>query len=376
MFVREKGDCCSVIWYPEGGPTVPTGSKVELTDGRGLVLSDPQSRDVWSTGPTSDITYGVMNDTSNFVIVGNNSRKIWESFNFPTDTMLPTQVIERGGVIYSKIRRANFTRGRNGKRYDLTPNQELLFGDYYHRVTLDFDGVFTQYYHPKDSTDNSSWGTVCSYPENICLSFCGIVGSGACGFNNVCSLNQGNRPKCECPRGFSLLDPSDPNGHCKPYFFPSCEERESKVDNFEFLELTDNDSPTSNYGIMNPTTETGCKTSCLNDCFCAVAIYKGNKCDLPPGGPPCFSGEKNNQQSLTIAGSALFEKIRKLDPGGNSIETNVIRFKFKELLQATKGFKYELEKGDFGRVYKGVIGTTTVVVKKLDIMVQDGEKEF
>ncbi|GKB64902.1 G-type lectin S-receptor-like serine/threonine-protein kinase LECRK3, partial [Tanacetum coccineum] len=91
MFVREKGDCCSVIWYPEGGPTVPTGSKVELTDGRGLVLSDPQSRDVWSTGPTSDITYGVMNDTSNFVIVGNNSHNIWESFNFPTDTMLPTQ---------------------------------------------------------------------------------------------------------------------------------------------------------------------------------------------------------------------------------------------------------------------------------------------
>ncbi|GKC17425.1 G-type lectin S-receptor-like serine/threonine-protein kinase LECRK3 [Tanacetum coccineum] len=49
----------TIIWYPEGGPTVPTGSKVELTDGRGLVLSDPQSRDVWSTGPTSDITYGV-----------------------------------------------------------------------------------------------------------------------------------------------------------------------------------------------------------------------------------------------------------------------------------------------------------------------------
>nr|GEW31194.1 G-type lectin S-receptor-like serine/threonine-protein kinase LECRK3 [Tanacetum cinerariifolium] len=81
----------TIIWYPEGGPTVPTGSKVELTDGRGLVLSDPQSRDVWSTGSASDITYCVMNDTGNFVIVGNNFRKIWESFNFPTDTMLPTQ---------------------------------------------------------------------------------------------------------------------------------------------------------------------------------------------------------------------------------------------------------------------------------------------
>ncbi|PWA87602.1 bulb-type lectin domain-containing protein [Artemisia annua] len=84
----------TIIWYPEG------------------VLSDLQGRDVWSTGPPSDITYGVMNDTGNFVIVGNNSRKIWESFNFPTDTMLPTQVIEKGGAIYSKMSRVNFARGR------------------------------------------------------------------------------------------------------------------------------------------------------------------------------------------------------------------------------------------------------------------------
>ena len=33
---------------------------------------------------------------------------------------------------------------RNGKRFDLTPSQELPLGDYYHRVTLDFDGVLTQ----------------------------------------------------------------------------------------------------------------------------------------------------------------------------------------------------------------------------------------
>nr|GFC25768.1 G-type lectin S-receptor-like serine/threonine-protein kinase LECRK3 [Tanacetum cinerariifolium] len=69
-------------------------------------------------------------------------------------------------------------------------------------------------------------------------------------------------------------------------------------------------------------------------------------------------------------------KIRKLDPGGNSIETNVIRFKYKQLVQATNGFKDELEKGAFGIVYKGVIGTNTVAVKKLDRMIQDCEKEF
>ncbi|PWA34740.1 bulb-type lectin domain-containing protein [Artemisia annua] len=204
----------TIIWYPEGGPALPAGSKVELTNGLGLVLSDPQGRNVWSTGPASDITYGVMNDTGKFVIVGNNSRKIWESFNFPTDTMLPTQ--------------------------------------------------------------------------------------------------------CECPRGFSLLDPSDPNGDCKPYFFPSYEEGESKVENFEFVELMDIDWPTSDYVIT--TTKSALETwgnKCWKkklplyyrkvDYSVGVKVFvKFLKGDLPPGSPPRFSGENNNRRSLIIAGSALF----------------------------------------------------------------------
>ncbi|KAI3738751.1 hypothetical protein L2E82_28878 [Cichorium intybus] len=471
----------SIIWYPEGGPTVPRGSKLELIDRRGLVLSDPQGRDVWTSESSSDISYGVMNDTGNFVIVGNESHNIWDSFNFPADTMLPSQVMERGGVIYSKMSRSNFTRGRfqlrllqdgnlvlntrdvatnyayanyyetktddpsnqsnsgdqlvfdavgylyilkrSGRRFDLTPSQELPFGNYYHRVTLDFDGVFTQYYHSKDSTDNSSWERVWSYPENICLGFLGTEGSGACGFNNVCSLDQNNRPKCECPRGFSLLDPSDPYGDCKPYFFPNCAEGDSNVDNFDFVELKDIDWPTSDYEIMNPTSEQDCKNACLNDCFCAVAIYRGNKCwkkklplsngkvdyslnvkafvksrkgDIPLESPPHFSGNKNDRESLIIVGAALFgtsvfvnivlflviclgifliykKKDIKLNPGA---ETNLIRFKYQQLVRATNGFKDELGKGAFGIVYKGVMGTNTVAVKKLNRMAQDGEKEF
>ncbi|XP_024984331.1 G-type lectin S-receptor-like serine/threonine-protein kinase LECRK3 [Cynara cardunculus var. scolymus] len=474
----------TVIWYPEGGPTVPKGSKVELINGRGLVLSDLQGVEVWTSGSGSDIAYGVMNDTGNFVIVGNNSNKIWESLDFPTDTMLPSQVMEKGGVIYSKMSGTNFSNGRfqlrllqdgnlvlntrdiasnfayaayyatrtddssnqsnsgeqlifdatgylyilrrNGKRFDLTPSQELPLGDYYHRVTLDFDGVLTQYYHPKGSGNNSSWEIVWSYPENICLSFRGAEGSGACGFNNVCSLDQDNRPKCECPQGFSLLDPSDPYGDCKPYYFPNCEEGESKGDAFDFVELTDIDWPTSDYVIMNPTSEQDCKNACLNDCFCAVAIYRGNKCwkkklplsngkvddslnvkafvkfrkgDLPPSTPPRYSRKTNDRQTLIIVGSALFgtsvlvnvvlisaicvgffllyqKKAGNLNPGSNTIETTLTHFKYRQLVHATNGFKDELGRGAFGIVYKGVIGANIVAVKKLDRVVQDGEKEF
>ncbi|KAL7619197.1 hypothetical protein Lser_V15G02574 [Lactuca serriola] len=471
----------TIIWYPEGGPTVPRGSKIELINGRGLVLSDTQGKDVWTSGSTSDIAYGVMNDTGNFVIVGNESRKIWDSFEFPSDTMLPTQVMEKGGEIYSKMSRTNFSRGRfqlrlledgnlvlntrdistnyaypsyyatktgdlsnqsnsveqlifdgvgylyllrrNGSKFDLTPSQELPFGDYYHRVTLDFDGVFTQYYHSRDSADNSSWERVWSFPENICLSFLASEGSGACGYNNICSLDQNNRPKCECPRGFSLLDPNDPYGDCKPYFFPNCDKGASNKEDIDFVELKDIDWPTSDYVIMNPTSEVDCKNSCLNDCFCAVAIYRGNKCwkkklplsngkvdvslnvkafvksrkgDLPLENPPHFSGSKKNRQSLIIVGASLLgtsvfvnvilflviclgiflvykKNTSKLNPDS---ETNLIRFKYQQLVHATNGFKDELGRGAFGIVYIGVMGTNTVAVKKLNQMAQDGEKEF
>ncbi|XP_071690313.1 G-type lectin S-receptor-like serine/threonine-protein kinase LECRK3 [Rutidosis leptorrhynchoides] len=474
----------TIVWYPEGGHTVPRGSKVELTNERGLVLTDLQGREVWSSGIASNISYAVMNDTGNFVIIGTDSSNIWQSFDFPTDTMLPTQIMDLGGVMYSKFSTKNFSRGRfqlrflqdgnlilntrdiasgyayaayfatktddpvnqtnsgqklifdsvgymyilrrNGKRADLTPNQELPFGDYYHRATLDFDGVLTQYYHPKVSGQNTSWATVWSYPENICLSFRDPVsaGSGACGFNNVCRLGPNNRPTCECPRGFSLLDPNDSYGDCKSYYVPNCNEVE--FNNLDFVELTDIDWPFADYVIMNPTSETECKSSCLTDCLCAVAVYRGNKCwkkklplsngkvdsslgvkafvkvlksDLPPGGPSQVSGKKNDRQTLIIVGSALFgtsvfvnivlmlviclgmfliyqRNVEKLDQAINAVETNLIRFRYKQLVNATNGFRDELGRGAFGVVYKGVIGTNTVAVKKLDRMVQDGDKEF
>ncbi|GJY30243.1 G-type lectin S-receptor-like serine/threonine-protein kinase LECRK3, partial [Tanacetum coccineum] len=53
----------TIIWYPQGNPMVSRGSKVELINGRGLVLSDPQGTDIWVSRPISNLAYAVMNDT-------------------------------------------------------------------------------------------------------------------------------------------------------------------------------------------------------------------------------------------------------------------------------------------------------------------------
>jgi serine/threonine protein kinase len=59
--------------------------------------------------------------------------------------------------------------------------------------------------------------------------------------------------------------------------------------------------------------------------------------------------------------------------------TNVRRYTYKELEEATRGFKQILGKGTFGTVYKGVLASDSrrfVAIKKLDKVVEEGEKEF
>ncbi|KAL4560971.1 hypothetical protein LXL04_033129 [Taraxacum kok-saghyz] len=474
----------TIIWYPEEGTMVPTGSKVELIRESGLVLSNPQGREIWTSGPISDLEFGLVNDTGNFVIVGSNSRKIWDSFDFPADTLLPTQLMVSGGVINSKQSNLNYSGGRfqlrlipggdlvlntrdirsgyayeayyvsgtydsvnstnsgervifdetgylyilrrSGQRFDLTPRGAVPSGDYYHRVTLDYDGVVRQYYYPKNPVGNTSWEVIWFEPENICLNIRGREDSGACGFNNVCRFD-GNMPKCACPQGFSLLDPNDANGDCKPDFTPSCHEVESNngQDTFDFIELIGISWPQSDYERMNPATEESCKSFCLEDCFCAVAAYRDGECwkkRLPlsngrkvasaevksflkfrKGGPPrtapCFLGNYKDQKGLILVGSILLgtcvfvivvltvavcvgffviykKKANYRDPRSKAIESNLAHFTYQELDEATNGFKDELGSGAFGIVYKGVIGKHMVAVKMLNRMVQDGEKEF
>ncbi|KAM0052830.1 putative protein kinase RLK-Pelle-SD-2b family [Helianthus debilis subsp. tardiflorus] len=451
----------TIIWYPEGGPTVSTGSKVDLVNRRGLVLSDPQGKVVWSSESISDLAYGYMNDTGNFVIVASNSRNIWESFDNPADTIVSTQVVARGGsAINSRMGETNFAGGkfqlrmlldgnlvlntrdrftgtpdnayyvsgtldttnstnsgdrlmfdatgymyilrRNGQRVTLTEDSPPS-GDYYHRATLDSDGVFTQYYHPKNPTEGTSWRVIWFVPENICRR----RDSKACGLNNVCILDN-NRPTCECPQGFSLLDPNTTNGDCKPYFTPSCDEGESNraEDVFDFIELTNIDWPASDFVSLNPSDNRCWKkqlplTNGYKDpAYNVKALLKYRKSDGPSGTGENRSGtrEDKNRTSLIFVGSVLlgmsvlvivvlsgviyvcFFQIHKKAgnplPCSTSVDTNLPRFTYQELVKATDGFKKQLGRGAFGIVYKGEIGTTTVAVKKLETVVQDVLKEF
>ncbi|KAL9459409.1 hypothetical protein AB3S75_002750 [Citrus x aurantiifolia] len=87
---------------------------------------------------------------------------------------------------------------------------------------------------------------------------------------------------------------------------------------------------------------------------------------------------------LAISGLFIFKyRVVKyqwmLENGiGPTDEFTLRSFSYSELKRATNGFREELGKGSFGAVYKGTLhkGEYLVAVKRLEKMVNDGEREF
>ncbi|TYG67400.1 hypothetical protein ES288_D05G073000v1, partial [Gossypium darwinii] len=289
-----------------------------------------------------------------------------------------------------------FVLRENEERSVLTPTITGSAKDLYYRATLDFDGVFTLYSHPKASTGNDTWTSLWSEPEKICTSTPVGASSGVCGFNSICSLNADKRP-------------DNQYGNCKPNFTLSCEEEPGPVEDlYEFEVLTNVVWPLGDYALLEPFTEDQCRQSCLHDCMCAVAIYReGDKCwkkrqpltngrpvpshfgakaflkvrkgDRPPFCPYFPNQEIKNQETLILALSVLLGmsvffifilRLKLLPKNEVAVETNLRTFTYKELENATNEFKEELGRGSFGIVYKGTLPTSYVSQTEVHVIGQ------
>ncbi|KAJ7957398.1 Receptor-like protein kinase [Quillaja saponaria] len=422
-----------------------------------------------------------MNDTRNLALQDRNlDSNAWESFNDPRDTLLPLQIMEKGGFLSSQLSEKNFSKGRfqlqllqdgnlvlksinlptnynesyyetntnrdnsntsspglrlvfresgemyvlreNNTKFNLTSEQGSSAGQLYFRATLDFDGVFTLYSHPKASSGYEIWTALLPLPDNICDKFF-YKTIGPCGFNSICTLEK-KRPVCKCPTGYSLLDPNDQYGSCKPDFVQGCEDDELSAtkDLYKFEVLNNIDWPLTDYIQLRPFTEEQCKQSCIEDCMCAVAISRledgvyncwMKKLPLSNGrfqndandfsalvkvrkdnssvfGPPFLNLDLKKQNNLSLMGTVLLsvsaflilvllgalylvfsiyqKKLTRYQRIPDRFgDTNLHCFTYEELEKATNGFKEELGRGAFGIVYKGDINmssTALVAVKR------------
>ncbi|KAK9026030.1 hypothetical protein V6N11_038878 [Hibiscus sabdariffa] len=370
----------TIVWYAnrhsnreDPGP-VPAAavrnSKVELNRTGHLVLTDPGNNELWSSGTVTNdarVSHAAMLDTGNFVIASENSGNLWESFKYPTDTILPNQELDVNGSLFSTLAETNYNKGRYQLRFDqgsfilnqidmftkrpyngyypLGAGSRLIFNDSgyiqiwnssgsplnlapvnvvprpesnYYRATLGFDGVFTLYSYPRNpGGGDERWSVLWFRPEDICQTLVdntARLGIGPCGYNSICETNNG-RPNCTCPPGFSFLDEKIPHTGCKQDYasYPEdCNTDGSTIeeDRFEFKTMSFADFPFSDYGVLQPATELECRQSCLLDCSCAVAILQDPSLS-PDGTGTCWkkklplSNGRFNRQSIDR--TALFK---------------------------------------------------------------------
>uniref|UniRef100_A0A1J3I886 G-type lectin S-receptor-like serine/threonine-protein kinase RLK1 n=1 Tax=Noccaea caerulescens TaxID=107243 RepID=A0A1J3I886_NOCCA len=223
-------------------------------------------------------------------------------------------VFSESGYVYVIMR-------DNTTRFILNKKDPVSSREFYHRVVLHFDGVLAQYYHPKsqvNNNNNNGWSLAWSEPENICGKRFGQsldaneLGNLACGFNNICVLGDNQRPKCECPERFVLVDPSDGYGDCKPDFeMQNCgpennnKTEESDANLYEFITLERTNWPSGDYKRYSNYDEGSCKSACLKDCFCAAVVLGRDRLCWKKKFPLSYGFRDPNGDSVT------FIKVRK-----------------------------------------------------------------
>ncbi|RDX74290.1 G-type lectin S-receptor-like serine/threonine-protein kinase LECRK3, partial [Mucuna pruriens] len=476
----------TIVWYANQEQTsdFPSGSTLNLTR-KGIVAYDSKGHDMWhrpANNTNVSVSCALMLDHGSFVLLDNSGKVVWETFEEPTDTILPGQNLTMPKTFRARQSDTSFSNGsfeldwqgdsnlvlyyspqpNNGTSPSTThlaywatgttnTHSQLIFNefghmyiidnvsgiiyevlkggseDFWYMARIDPDGVFRLYRQHKDvktvaNSCNPGWSVVKQYPEDICLSFAPLeTGNVICGYNSYCITISGE-PECECPDHYSPFEHDNLKG-CRPDFpLPSCNKDgwEQNKDLVDFKEYNHLDWPLSDYDMLVGTAiDKGmCREKCLEDCFCAVAIYDEGRCWKKKY--PLSNGRMHenvtrialvkvpktdlkkvgrDQSTLVLVmsvllGSSLFLNFllfvvlfaaffifyhKKLLNNPNVSASTTRYFTYKELEEATSGFKQMLGRGAFGTVYKGVLRSDTsryVAVKRLDKVVQEGEKEF
>ncbi|XP_062225224.1 G-type lectin S-receptor-like serine/threonine-protein kinase LECRK4 [Phragmites australis] len=480
----------TVAWYaktsdPEPAPVqVSSGSSLRLTSGGVLSLQDPTGTEVWN--PQSVVAaYATMLDVGNFVLAAADGSTKWETFNNPTDTILLTQVLTPPKMLRSRIIATDYSSGRfllnlqnngvflypvavpsgyqydsywsvagnttklvfdatgriyiasdNGTQINMTSGVIGSMTDYYHRATLDPDGVFRQYVYPKKVSNqwSQAWSVVSMEPQNICEALVTKVGSGTCGFNSYCTLDgTNNQTTCMCPEQYSFIDEERKYKGCKPDFRPqSCDlDEAAAMMQFQLTTMYHVNWPLADYEQYTPIPENQCRQLCLKDCFCAVAVFHVGSSTCYKKKLPLSNGNmggdvqatvlikvpKNNNSQSQLSESSKWKKDKKhwiIGSSlilGSSVLVNLLlisvllfgtyctitrrivpslqsssnlglplkAFTYAELEKATSGFQEVLGSGASGIVYKGQLQDELgicIAVKKIDKLEQESENEF
>ncbi|KAL8240191.1 hypothetical protein R6Q59_013546 [Mikania micrantha] len=307
----------TIVWMANRDlPVNGKFSKLFLLKTGNMILRDAyQKFPVWATA-TRDSTKTALlrlNDSGNLFIQNGLGKVLWQSFDSPTDTLLPNQPLTKYASLVSSTSLTNHSSGSYKLLFDndnvvrLVYSDSKLIGIYWpnpefrawesgrniygsrrtaamdssghfistddllfnasdagdqplRRLTIDVDGNFRSY-----SLDESRgvWRVTWQAISETCTIH------GSCGENSTCSNDPVYGRMCSCIPNHRMINHMDWSYGCEPEFKPtSCD------DEYNFLHLPHSDFWGYDSRYMPNTTLSECKQECLNSCSCKGFQFK------------------------------------------------------------------------------------------------------
>ncbi|EEF36483.1 EP1-like glycoprotein 4 [Ricinus communis] len=300
-----------VVWSANRNNPVRINATLQFTSGGDLILKDVDGTIAWSTNTADKSVAGLnLTDMGNLVLFDDKDRVVWQSFDHPTDSLVPGQKLVSGKKLIPSVSATNWTQlslllisvTDEGMFASVESNppqvyEELqVYGKKTNReptyVTLR-NGSFALFANSSEPSEPDmfvnvpqasstqyarffadghlrvyEWGTngwtvvadLLSSPGYEC--FYPTV----CGNYGICSDRQ-----CSCPSTayFKQITDRQPNLGCSAITPLSC----GASQNHSFLELKDTTYSSFQADLQNVDSES-CKMACLKNCSCKAAIFQ------------------------------------------------------------------------------------------------------
>ncbi|KAK2386684.1 putative receptor protein kinase ZmPK1 [Trifolium repens] len=307
----------TVVWMANRDqPINGKRSTLSLLKNGNLVLTDAGQFDVWSTNTNSSKPLELfLYDTGNLILREHNMNGsiLWQSFDFPSDTLLPSQSFTGYMKLVSSKSYTNYSSGSYKLIFDNNNLLRLLYdvpqessvywpdpllldwqdarstynssriatlnrlgnfsssddftfktSDYgevlQRRLTLDFDGNVRVY---SRKHEQEKWSVSGQFHQQPCQIH------GICGPNSTCSYDPRIGRKCSCLPGYSIINNQDWSQGCKPSFQFSCNKKKSRFKFLPHVEFYNYD-----YGFHKNYTLKQCKHLCLRLCECIAFQFR------------------------------------------------------------------------------------------------------
>jgi hypothetical protein len=316
----------TVVWMANrDDPVDGKGSELSLLSDGKLILTNSVGISVWTTRKPVSASFDASKlqlqllNTGNLVLHNSDpSVIIWQSFDSPTDTLLPQQALTRISSLVSKKSQADYSSGYYKLYFDNDNvlrllHQGLTISSLYwpapwfddpgqagrSRYNTSRDGIFnvSGYFLSSDHFEFraadfgeviprrltvDSDGNLRLYSLQVNSSRDWVVTwqalsgpcqvHGICGPNSVCSYDHASGRRCDCIPGFKMEDPTDWSFGCTPEFNISCSD--DQMNESSFVQL----AHVEFYGadIEAPLNRSlqGCEQECQKSCACMGFQFK------------------------------------------------------------------------------------------------------